>query len=150
MLGSATVLELLHSGKTLRHLYEPCPVPVAFLLLAFSLFSTRTQAANVAPPQTFDQVVRLSLVEGDVRVLRGKGAEHATDGSDWGQAAANLPLLTGFSLATGKGRAEIELEDASTVYLGDNSVLIFTQITTTNGVPYTELSLVSGTATLHV
>jgi hypothetical protein len=123
---------------------------LSFLLLAFSLFSTRTQAANVAPPQTFDQVVRLSLVEGDVRVLRGKGAEHATDGSDWGQAAANLPLLTGFSLATGKGRAEIELEDASTVYLGENSVLTLNELTATGGVPLTDMTLVSGTATINV
>src|SRR5580704_17251676 len=123
---------------------------LSFLLLAFSLFSTRTQAANVAPPQTFDQVVRLSLVEGDVRVLRGKGAEHATDGSDWGQAAANLPLLTGFSLATGKGRAEIELEDASTVYLGENSVLTLNELTSTAGVPRTDMTLVSGTATIRV
>jgi len=102
------------------------------------------------PPQTYDQIVRLSLVEGDVRVLRGKDAKQATDGSEWGQATVNLPLETGFSLVTGKGRAEIELEDASTVYLAENSVLTLNELTSTAGVPRTDMTLVSGTATFHV
>jgi hypothetical protein len=72
------------------------------------------------PPQTYDQIVRLSFVQGDVRISRGKEAKHAT-GGDWGQATAGIPLESGFSLATGKGRAEIEFEDASTVYLGDET-----------------------------
>jgi hypothetical protein len=84
---------------------------------------TDTQAsANGASSQTYDQIVRLSLVEGDVRISRGKEGERTT-GSEWGQAVANLPIASGFSLVTGTGRAEIELEDASTIYLGDNSVL---------------------------
>lgn len=119
-------------------------------LTAFPYTSPAADTSPQTPPnRTYDQIVRLSLVEGDVRVSRGKEGEHAT-GDDWEQAAVNLPIQTGFSLATGKGRAAIELEDASTVYLGDNSVLIFTQLTTTNGIPHTEISLVSGTATLHV
>ena len=55
----------------------------------------------------------------------------------------------GFSLVTGAGRAEIEFEDASTAYLGENSVLVFETLTTTGGVPRTEISLVSGTLSLH-
>jgi hypothetical protein len=100
-------------------------------------------------PQTYDQIVRLSLVEGDVRIARGKDGEHATGGA-WGQAAAGIPIDAGFSLVTGKGRAEIELEDASTVYLGESSVLVFNELTATGGVPHTEVTLVSGTATLNV
>jgi hypothetical protein len=101
------------------------------------------------PPRTYDQIVRLSLVEGDVRISRGKEAEHAT-GGPWGQAAVNLPIETGFSLVTGKGRAEIEFEDTSTVYLGADSVLTFNQLTATEGVPRTDVTLVSGTATLNM
>ena len=104
---------------------------------------------STAPPPTYDQIVRLSLVEGDVRVARGKEGEHAT-GGDWGQATTGIPIATGFSLVTGKGRAEIELEDASTVYLGENSVLTFNELTATAGVPRTDVTLVSGTATLNV
>jgi hypothetical protein len=73
---------------------------------------------SAAPLKTYDQIVRLSFVEGDVRISRGKQGERATGGV-WGQATAGIPIETGFNLATGKGRAEIELEDASTVYLGE-------------------------------
>jgi hypothetical protein len=101
------------------------------------------------PPQTYDQIVRLSLVTGDVRISRGKEGEHAAGGA-WGQATAGIPIETGFSIVTGKGRAEIEFEDASTVYLGEDSVVTFNQLTATNGVPRTDVTLVSGTATLNI
>ena len=134
-------------------------VPVLFGLLA--AFST-TQAAAAKPtqpaakpPATYPQIVRLSYVEGDVRVARGKEAEKQLektpgDTTGWEQAVADLPMATGYSLATGTGRAEIEFEDASVVYLADNSVLEFYQISTTDGVPTTELALLTGTATLNV
>ncbi len=88
-------------------------------------------------------------MQGDVRVSRGKDAEHATR-EEWGQAAVNLPIESGFSLVTGAGRAEIEFEDASTVFLGENSVLVFDELTATGGVPRTVMTLVSGSVTLHV
>ena len=98
-------------------------LPTLLLFSAFALFSNPIQAEAQAPPTpptppaTYPQIVRLSLVQGDVRISRGKDAEHAT-GAVWEKAAANLPLEDGFNLVTGQGRAEIELEDASTVYLG--------------------------------
>ncbi len=126
--------------------------------LALSLFVTlpagtlfaRSPADTEATPGTYPEIVRLSLVEGDVRVARGKDAEKVTGGSEWGVARADLPLSTGFSLATGTGHAEIELEDASTLYLGENSLLLFDQLETVAGAPKTAVTLVSGTATLHV
>jgi hypothetical protein len=127
-----------------------CSLSLVFLTFSLPATSMLGSSPEIPPPQTYDQIVRLSLVEGDVRVLRGKDAKHATDGSEWGQATANLPLETGFSLVTGKGRAEIELEDASTVYLGENSVLTLNELTSTAGVPRTDMTLVSGTATIHV
>jgi len=97
--------------------------------------------------ETYPQIVRLSYVEGDVRVARGKEAEKTT-GAEWEQAVTNLPIETGFSLATGEGRAEIELEDASTLYLAENSVLTFNDLHTSMGVPYTEVALLAGAATV--
>jgi hypothetical protein len=114
-----------------------------------SLKTSSSAASPQTAPQTYDQIVRLSLVEGDVRIARGKDGEHATGGA-WGQAAAGIPIEAGFGLVTGKGRVEIELEDASTVYLGENSVLTFNQLTATGGIPRTDVTLVSGTATLNV
>jgi len=133
---------------------------LALLLLTASLTAHASPADTPTTPQpkptpntvssrTYDQIVRLSLVDGDVRVSRGKEGERAT-GGDWGQATTGLPIETGFSLVTGKGRAEIELEDASTVYLGENSVLTFNELTATGGVPYTDATLVSGVATVNV
>ena len=99
---------------------------------------------------SYPQIVRLSYVEGDVRVARGREAAKET-GADWEQAAANLPIESGYSLVTGAGgRAEIELEDASTLYLDQNSVLTMNDLHTTDGVPYTEMALLSGTVSLHV
>jgi hypothetical protein len=97
----------------------------------------------------YPQIVRLSYVEGDVRVSRGEKKKHDKN-SGWEQAAADLPLETGYSLVTGNGRAEVELEDASTIYLAENSVLMLNDLHTVGGVPYTEMALLTGTATLHV
>ena len=93
---------------------------------------------------TYPQIARISYTEGDVRVARG-----AKD-AEWEQAHADLPLETGFTLATGNGRAEIELENASTLYLAENSVLVFNELETVVGKPATKVALLTGTVTLHV
>lgn len=97
----------------------------------------------------YPEIVRISYAEGDVRIARGKDNEKET-GTAWEKAVSNTPLETGFSLVTGAGRAEIELEDASTFYVDENSVLSFNDLHTTDGVPYTDVALLSGTATMHV
>ncbi|HEY4379805.1 MAG TPA: FecR domain-containing protein [Acidobacteriaceae bacterium] len=134
------------------------------ILVLFGIFPaiplTHAVAQTAVPPDedftsVYPQVVRLSYVEGDVRVSRGaladktqsKEGEKATG---WEQAASNLAIESGYSLVTGNGRAEIEFEDASTVYLADNSVLSFTELTSTGGVPYTQIALIAGSATLNV
>jgi hypothetical protein len=135
-------------------------LPILALFGALTTTSVATgraaePAAKAPAVTTYPQIVRLSYVQGDVRVSRGKEAEKLQEqepgaATGWEQAAANLPLATGYSLATGTGRAEIEFEDASVVYLGENSVLRFNQLSTTSGVPYTELVLLTGTATMNV
>jgi hypothetical protein len=98
---------------------------------------------------TYAQVVRLSYVEGDVRVQRGDPTGKPSE-AVWEKAVSGLPVETGFSLVTGVGaRAEIEFENASTVYLGENSVLTFNDLHETAGVPYTELGLLAGTMSLN-
>ncbi len=98
---------------------------------------------------TYAEIVRIGYVDGDVRIQRGE--PNGKPGSaTWEKAVADLPLETGFSLVTGAGRAEIEFENASTLYLGENSVLTFNDLHETAGVPYTELALLSGTASLYI
>ncbi|MGA2438673.1 MAG: hypothetical protein ABSF57_09195 [Acidobacteriaceae bacterium] len=131
-------------------------VPFLCVLLTSTLTTSAQTAApaqtppTVQPPSntTYPQIVRIRYLEGDVRVARGKQDEKTTHNL-WEQAVVNLPLETGFNLVTGAGRAEIEFEDASTVYLADNSVLTLDDLHTTGGVPHTELTLLTGTVTLH-
>jgi hypothetical protein len=98
---------------------------------------------------TYAQIVRISRVEGDVRIARGPDAERIT-GATWEKAVPGLPLETGFSLVTGAGRAVVEFEDASNLYLAENSVLAINDLHTTMGVPYSAMALLSGTVSLHL
>ncbi|MFP5234287.1 MAG: FecR domain-containing protein [Acidobacteriota bacterium] len=98
----------------------------------------------------YPQLVHISYVEGDVRMSRGDEDKKVSK-SDWGVAVAGLPVQTGYYIATGgDGRAEIEFEDASTVYLAPNSVLAFNDIHSKGDVPFTSLALLTGTLTMHV
>jgi hypothetical protein len=102
------------------------------------------------PDATYPQIVRISYLEGDVRIARA-AVNEKSEKPAWEAAVMNLPLGEGDSIVTGKdGRAEIEFEDASTIYLGENSVLNCIDLHTTGGVPHTELALVSGTMTTHL
>lgn len=106
-----------------------------------ALYLLNQQKDPIRDPQN----VRIRYLEGDVRVSRMERA-----GSRWEEATFGLALETGFTLATGKGRVEIEFEDASTLYLAENSLLLFADLHTTAGVPYSELALLTGTATMHI
>lgn len=101
------------------------------------------------PEASFPQVVRISYLEGDVRIARG--GENRIEKNAWDAAVMNLPIEVGDSLATGSdGRLELEFEDASTVYLAPNSVLTFNDLHSTSGVPHSDIELVSGTLTMHL
>jgi hypothetical protein len=102
------------------------------------------------PDSTYAQIVRISYLEGDVRIARASTNENSKT-ANWEAAVMNLPLNEGDSIVTGKdGRVEIEFENASTMYLDANSVLNCMDMHTTGGVPHTELALVSGTLTTHL
>jgi len=126
------------------------------------LFGTLTALATgicapVAAAQSdtvYPQIVRLSSIDGDVRIARGKSAEKAEKNepgahTGWEQAAAGLPLEAGYSLVTGEGSAEIELENASTLDLAPNSVLALDSLQSQNSVTYTEVSLLSGSLIIN-
>ncbi len=128
----------------MKIVYSFLPV---LLLLPLTTFASTAAPQPVATP-TYAQIVRLSLVEGDVRLLRSN--EKGDAGKTWEQAAIDVPLETGFTLATGAGHAEVEFEDSSTLYVGDNSVLTFNSLTTHNNIPNTQMMLVTGAVTLHL
>ena len=120
------------------------------LLLTPAVAVAASKTADQKPAQiTQAQIVRLSLVDGDVRIARDQQQGQAKH-TDWEKAITGLPLESGFSIATGDGRAVIELQDASTLYLSPNSVLFLNDLTTTGDTPNTEVALLTGTMTLHV
>jgi hypothetical protein len=92
------------------------------------------------------RIVRLSQVQGSVKIDRGAG-----DGFD--KAFINLPIIEGSKLKTGKdGRAEVEFEDGSALRLAPDSEVDFTRLALgDDGQKLSAVQLVSGTiyANLH-
>ena len=115
-----------------------------FFLLPFFLFIVAFP--NLAAAANNDgRDVRLDVVEGDVRLSRG-----IHDRPDlkqrWEEAIPGEPLSQGFALATGAGRATLDFEDGGTVYLAENSVLVFNEISATEVQTHSSLVLITGTA----
>jgi hypothetical protein len=137
--------------KTSAKWFFKLNVVAGIVLLGSMGFAASTVRADdkAAAVKTDPEIVRLSFIQGDVRFSRGD-AKGPNLQKDWEQAAVNLPILQNYSLATGNGRAEIEFEYGSVVYLAENSVLLFNAASETNGVPTTELELITGTATFSM
>lgn len=119
-------------------------VPLLVSSLRISSASAETKPASDSLPQ----IVRLSYIEGDVRLERGKLSGPNPTG--WVTAKSGVPVESGYSLVTGDGRAEIEFEDSSTAYVDANSAVTFNQLTTLNGAPQTAVTLLTGTMTLSL
>ncbi len=96
------------------------------------------------------RIVRLSQVQGEVKIARTDSSEAASGQNvNWEEAAVNLPIREGYVLATGNGRAVVEFENGAMVYLADNSVLQFTELALSDGARLTQLDLTQGTATFY-
>jgi len=123
---------------------QPWLGTASLLILLAAYFPPITYAAT--KDASDPQLVRLRYLQGDVRFNRGDG-KHPDLKRPWEVAIANLPIEQNYALVTGDGRAEIEFEDGSEVYVAENTVLLFTELTSANDVPTTKLELVSGTVT---
>jgi hypothetical protein len=96
---------------------------------------------------TKPEIVRISSMQGDVRLSRG-GGKHADLDKPWEVAEVNIPMGVGFAIATGTGRAEIEFENGSMIYLADNSLLVFEKLEVKDGVATSAVRLNTGTMTI--
>src|ERR1700751_3249483 len=98
------------------------------------------------------RIVRLSLVEGDVRFARDvKGDPLAADANPgWEAAVLNLPIRQGYVLATDQGRAEVEFENGAMAFLAENTVLEFYHLSSEDGGFTTRLILRQGSAEFYV
>ncbi len=93
--------------------------------------------------------VRLGIVQGDVRLSRGNHDRPDLQ-KPWEEALPNEAISQGFALATGNGRASVDFEDGSTIYLAENSLLLLNKLSSNNKGSLTAVSLVTGTATFEL
>jgi FecR protein len=97
------------------------------------------------------RIIRLSLVQGDVRVARElHGDDLANDKVNWEAAELNLPIRQGYALATDRGRAEVEFENGTMMFLANDTVVEFYDLSLDEGEKTTRLVLRRGTASFYV
>src|SRR5260221_7087648 len=97
------------------------------------------------------RIIRLSLVQGDVRFTRDVHGDPLTsDKATWEGATLNLPIRQGYVLATDHGRAEVEFENGAMAFLAENTVLEFYDLSLEDGAKSTRLVLRQGTASFYV
>ena len=120
------------------------------LFCALSLFALGLSSAALAD-SSHARIVRLSLVQGDVRFAPSFHDDPLTDANaGWQAAPLNLPLRQGYVVATDNGRAEVEFENGAMAFLGPNSVLEFYDLSLEDGARITRLVLRQGTAIAYV
>jgi hypothetical protein len=97
------------------------------------------------------RIVRLSLVQGDVRFARDFHDDPLSDTKAvWEVAPLNLPIRQGYALATENGRAEIEFENGAMAFIGANTVVEFFDLSLNDGAHVTRLVLRQGTGLFYV
>lgn len=117
---------------------------IALLGFAFCAGTSLAQAPDTTA------VVRLSYSQGQVRILQG-------DKTLFDQAQPNMPLFSGYAVATGEdGQAEVEFTDGSVARVTPNSQLQLdhlagadmrsetTELTIVSGLGYFELNIANG------
>jgi uncharacterized protein DUF6600/FecR-like protein len=125
------------------------------LLLSFGVILLGTSLLLGANPAIADsshaRIIRLSLVQGDVRFTRDAHGDPLTDEKAvWETAVLNLPIRQGYVLATDHGRAEVEFENGAMGFLSENTVLEFYDLSLDDGARTTRLVLRQGTASFYV
>jgi hypothetical protein len=98
------------------------------------------------------RIVRLSLVQGDVRFASEFHKDSMDDAKAvWEVAPLNLPLRQGYALATdSNGRAEVEFENGAMAFLSANTLIEFYDLSLDDGARITRLVLRQGSAIFYV
>src|SRR6266404_4905208 len=123
-------------------------IPSLLLILFCALWAG---VAPVAADSSHARIIRLSLVQGDVRFTRDShGDPLANSKTAWETAELNLPIRQGYILATDQGRAEVEFENGAMAFLKENTVLEFYDLSLKDGSRTTRLLLRQGSASFYV
>jgi FecR protein len=117
-------------------------------VVAALLFAPRAHAANApsAPAlKSETEIVRVTFLQGDVRVNRGNQHGAPDLGKSWTPASAGEMIELGYVVGTGaNGRAEIQSQGGSRIYLGENSLLLLNAATANGSGLRTTVQLISG------
>ena len=106
---------------------------LAFILLVLfvALF---VGVPSAAADSGHSRIIRLSLVQGDVRFARQTHGDPLADSSAvWEAAELNLPIEQGYVVATDNGRAAVEFENGAMAFLKENTVLEFYDLSLKDG-----------------
>src|SRR6266851_1634174 len=123
-------------------------IPSILVVLLSSLF---LGAHPAAADSSHARIIRLSLVQGDVRFARETHGDPLADSkAGWENAELNLPIRQGYVLATDKGRVEVEFENGAMAFLKENTVLEFYDLSLNDGARTTRLVLRQGSASFYV
>jgi len=126
------------------------------LLFLFFSLSLALPSVFAPPPAQADsshaRIVRLSLVQGDVRFVREFHKDSLEDSkATWEIAPLNLPIREGYALATdSNGRAEVEFENGAMAFLSGNTLIEFYDLSLDDGAHITRLVLRQGSAIFYV
>jgi Family of unknown function (DUF6600)/FecR protein len=113
-----------------------------FLVLVSTLLLASAFPPVRAAEYSYARIVRLSLVAGDVQVMR-------PGHKNWEPAAMNMPIQQGFAIGTNEGNAEVQFEDGTTLWIADNSLVQFTELALSNGGRIDRILLAQGTASVY-
>jgi hypothetical protein len=120
-------------------------------ILSFSFFALLVGIHPAVADSSHARVIRLSLVQGDVRFTReAHGDPLADQKAQWETAQANLPIRQGYVIATDNGRTEVEFENGAMAFLNENTVLEFFDLSLDDGARTTRLVLRQGSASFYV
>jgi hypothetical protein len=123
-------------------------IPSILAILMSSLF-LGAHPANA--DSSHARIIRLSLVQGDVRFARVTHGDPLADSAAvWETAGLNLPIRQGYVLATDNGRAEVEFENGAVAFLKENTVLEFYDLSLHDSALTTRLVLRQGSASFYV
>jgi len=121
----------------------PCLV---ICLTSIPVIPQQVKAEEKSEPQ----MVWVNYAEGEVKFSPGQKGKPEL-GKDWNESNHGQGMENGYTLVTEKGRAEIEFENGTVVYLAENSALEFDRLWVGAKGTETRLNLLTGTATIsHV
>ena len=127
--------------------FRKLTIPILIILLCTLFVGLRPAAAD----SSHARIIRLSLVQGDVRFSRETHGDPLADSTaTWETAGLNLPIRQGYVLATDKGRAEVEFENGAMAFLKENTVLEFFDLSLNDSARTTRLVLRQGSASFYV